>query len=157
MTESSAQSWTGSLGRSQIIDNTSLWIEYYRVGTMYAFQSFHKSQFEQAFAEFNEFLTDPTEIICLFSPLSPQIWLNSQHKELTEFLKNHRHFAEPNDFLGVRLENALRELQPYLTDLRGAFQKLYRRKPDEWLEVITNETRKSLQFLSLLGSIISSK
>ena len=145
MLESSIQGWTNSITRnSQIIDNAALWVEYYRVGTMYSFQIFHKQQFEQAFAEFNEFLTDPTDIICLFSQLSPQIWLSNPHKDLTGFLKTHPHFAEPNDFVGAKLETALRELQPYLTDLRGAFQKLYRRSPDAWLEVITHE--KSLQY-----------
>lgn len=156
MLESSIQGGANNITRgTQMIDNVALWIEYYRVGTMYAFQLFHKQQFEQAFAEFNEFLTDPTDIICLFSQLSPQIWLSYPHKDLTEFLKNHRHFAEPNDFVGVKLEMALRELQPYLTDLRGAFQKLYRRAPDAWLEVITH--KKSPQYLFLLGSIISSR
>lgn len=144
---------TGSIRLSQLIDETALWYEYYRIGTMYAFQLFHKQQFEQAFAEFNEFLTDPTEIICLFPTLSPNVWLSNAHKELTEFLKTRRHFAEPNDFVGVKLESALRELQLYLTDLRGAFQKLYRRSADAWLEVIhRNQIHVSLFHLSLDAS-----
>ena len=146
---------------SQLIDDIALWNEYYRVGTMYAFQLFRKQQFEQAFAEFNEFLTDPTEIICLFPTLSPNVWLTNAHKELTEFLKTRRHFAEPNDFVGVKLENALIELQLYLTDLRGVFQKLYRRSAEAWLEVIHQTQSLIFPFYPslsrFLGAIISSQ
>ncbi|CAF1196424.1 unnamed protein product [Rotaria sordida] len=120
---------------NQKLTDTELWTEYYRVGTMDAFQLFHKQQFEQAFAEFNDFLTDPTEIISLFAPLSANVWLTNSYNELNEFVKQHRHFAEPNDFVGVKFENALHELQRYLTDLRRVFQTIFRRSPDSWLEV----------------------
>jgi hypothetical protein len=102
---------------------------------MYAFQLFHKQQFEQAFAEFNEFLTDPAEIISLFGPLSANAWLTNSCNDLNAFIKQHRHFSEPSDFLGVKLENALDELQRYLTDSRRVFQTVYRRSSDAWLEV----------------------
>jgi hypothetical protein len=102
---------------------------------MYAFQLFHKQQFEQSFAEFNEFLTDPSEIISLFPPLSVNTWLTKSYNDLNTYVKQHRHFAEPNDFVGVKFENALHELQRYLTDLRRVFQTVYRRSPDSWLEV----------------------
>jgi hypothetical protein len=104
---------------------------------MYAFQLFHKQQFEQSFAEFNEFLTDPAEIISLFPPLSASTWLTKSFNDLNLFIKQHRHFAEPNDFVGVKFENALHELQRFLTDLRRAFQTVLRRSPDSWLEVTT--------------------
>ncbi|CAF3581543.1 unnamed protein product [Adineta steineri] len=120
---------------SQNLDDTALWHEYYRVGTMYAFQLFHKQQFEQAFAEFNEYLTDPAEIIPLFPLLSSNTWLKNASNELTTFVKQHRHFSEPADFVGVKFENALRELQHYLTDLRRVFQTIFRRSPDSYLEV----------------------
>jgi hypothetical protein len=102
---------------------------------MYAFQLFHKQQFEQAFAEFNEFLTDPAEIISLFAPLSANTWTTNSYNDLYAFVKQHRHFSEPNDFVGVKFENALHELQSYLTDLRRVFQTIFRRSPDAWLEV----------------------
>jgi hypothetical protein len=102
---------------------------------MYAFQLFHKQQFEQAFAEFNEYLTDPAEIISLFGPLSANIWLTNSYNDLNAFVKQHRHFSEPIDFVGVKFENALHELQRYLTDLRRVFQTVFRRSPDTWLEV----------------------
>ncbi|CAF1055925.1 unnamed protein product [Adineta steineri] len=120
---------------SQNLDETALWHEYYRVGTMYAFQLFHKRQFEQAFAEFNEYLTDPAEIISLFPLLSSNTWLKNTYNELTTFVKQHRHFSEPADFVGIKFENALRELQHYLTDLRRVFQTILRRTPDLYLEV----------------------
>ncbi|CAF4650581.1 unnamed protein product [Rotaria sp. Silwood1] len=120
---------------NQKLSDTELWTEYYRVGTMNAFQLFHKQQFEQAFAEFNDFLTDPGEIISLFAPLSANVWLTNSYNELNSFVKQHRHFAEPNDFVGVKFENALHELQRYLTDLRRVFQTVFRRSPDSWLEV----------------------
>ncbi|CAF4405771.1 unnamed protein product, partial [Adineta steineri] len=115
---------------SQNLDETALWHEYYRVGTMYAFQLFHKRQFEQAFAEFNEYLTDPAEIISLFPLLSSNTWLKNTYNDLTTFVKQHRHFSEPADFVGIKFENALRELQHYLTDLRRVFQTILRRTPD---------------------------
>jgi hypothetical protein len=102
---------------------------------MYAFQLFHKQQFEQAFAEFYESLTDPAEIISLFAPLSANTWLTNSYNDLQTFVKQHRHFAEPNDFVGVKFENALNELQRYLTDLRRVFQPVFRRSPDTLLEV----------------------
>jgi len=102
---------------------------------MYAFQLFHKQQFEQAFAEFNEYLTDPAEIISLFGPLSANTWLTNSYNYLNVFVKQHRHFSEPNDFVGVKFESALHELQRYLTDLRGVFQRIFRRSSDTWLEV----------------------
>jgi hypothetical protein len=108
---------------------------------MYAFQLFHKQQFEQAFAEFNEYLTDPAEIISLFAPLAANTWLTNSYNALTEFIKQHRHFSEPNDFVGVKFENALHQLQPYLTDLRSIFQKVFRHSPDAWLEV--NKSRSN--------------
>lgn len=120
---------------SLTLNDSALWYEYYRVGTMYAFQLFHKQQFEQAFAEFNEFLTDPADIISLFQSLSANTWLTNSYNNLQAFVKQHRHFSEPTDFVGVKLENALQELQTYLTDLRGTFQTIRRRSPDAYLEV----------------------
>ena len=102
---------------------------------MYAFQLFHRQQFEQAFAEFNEFLTDPAEIISLCGPLSGNVWLTTPYNEFRAFVNQHRHFAEPADFVGVKFENALHELQRYLTDLRRVFQVIFRRAPNSWLEV----------------------
>jgi hypothetical protein len=128
--ESSRQS-TDSLRQNE----TVFWSEYYRVGTMYAFQLFHKQQFEQAFAEFSEFLTDPAEIISLFAPLTANTWLTFSYNSLTEYVKQHQQFSEPADFVGTKLESALHELQRYLTDLRRAFQQVHRRSPDTWLEV----------------------
>ena len=132
--ESSRQSSLTDSNR-QALNETALWTEYYRVGTMYAFQLFHKQQFEQAFAEFNEFLTDPAEIVSLFSPLSASTWLTNSYNDLQTYIKRHQHFAEPTDFVGVRFESALKELQRYLTDLRRIFQTILRRSPDVWLEV----------------------
>lgn len=120
---------------NQQLSEAELWIEYYRVGTMYAFQLFQKQQFEQAFAEFAEFLTDPAEIISLFEPLSVDVWLSNSFNELNTFIRQHRHFGQPNDFVGVRLENAVKELQRYLTDSRRVFQTVFRRSPEAWLEV----------------------
>ena len=125
---------------------------------MYAYQLFHKQQFEQAFAEFNEFLTDPAEIVSLFSPLSTSTWLTNSYNDLRTFVDQHRHFSEPNDFVGVRFENALHELQRYLTDLRRVFQTVFRRSPDSFLEVNLNQIILSMLFFSIyLGSISCSK
>jgi len=121
--------------QSQALNEAVLWSEYYRVGTMYAFQLFHKQQFEQAFAEFNEYLTDPAEIISLFGPLTASTWLTNSYNSLTAHVKQHRHFSEPTDFVGVKFENALHELQHYLTELRRVFQPIFRRSSDAWLEV----------------------
>jgi hypothetical protein len=123
---------------NQTLNETALWNEYYRVGTMYAFQSFHKQNFEQAFAEFNEFLTDPAEIISLFKPLSANTWLTNSFNSFQAYVGKYKQFSEPDDFLGVKIENALRELQRYLTDSRRVFQTMYRRSPDVWLEVKIN-------------------
>ncbi|CAF4063246.1 unnamed protein product, partial [Rotaria magnacalcarata] len=142
--QSSSKSTSVIRQHSEIIDSvrsdeklseTELWSEYYRVGTMYAFQLFHKQQFEQAFAEFNEFLTDPAEIISLFAPVSENDWLGQSYNDLKAFVHQHPHFSEPNDFVGVKFENALHELQRYLTDLRRVFQTVFRRSPDSYLEV----------------------
>ena len=147
-----------SLRQNQALNETVLWSEYYRVGTMYAFQLFHKQQFEQAFAEFNEFLTDPVEIISLFGPLSSKEWLSKSYEEFTTFIKQHQHFSEPSDFIGVKLESALRELQRYLTDLRRVFQTVFRRSPEAWLEVMkTPIIILSLLLSRYLGSISRSK
>ena len=115
---------------------------------MYAFQLFHKQQFEQAFAEFNEFLTNPAEIISLFAPISENDWLGQTNNDLKAFVSQHQHFSEPNDFVGVKFENALRELQRYLTDLRRVFQTIFRRSPDSCLEV------RSTLFLQISISFI---
>jgi hypothetical protein len=131
-------SMNDSSRHNQTLSDTTLWSEYYRVGTMYAFQLFHKQQFEQAFAEFNEYLTDPAEIISLFAPLTANTWLSNSYNSLIAFVKQHRHFSEPSDFVGIKFENALHELQHYLTDLRRIFQTLCRRSPDSWLEVNKN-------------------
>ncbi|UJR36280.1 hypothetical protein I4U23_029010 [Adineta vaga] len=120
---------------NQNLSEIDLWNEYYRVGTMYAFQLFHKQQFDRAFAEFKEFLTDPAEIISLFTTLSANIWLTNSYNEFNTFVKQHQHFSEPNDFIGQKLENAVRELQKYLTESRRIFQTIFRRSPDAWLEV----------------------
>ena len=119
----------------QALHETVLWTEYYRIGTMYAFQLFHRQQFEQAFTQFNEFLTDPAEIASLFSVLSANTWLTSSYNDLQTYIKRHQHFAEPTDFVGVKFESALQELQRYLTDLRRIFQTILQRSPDVWLEV----------------------
>jgi hypothetical protein len=146
--------------QSQALNEAVLWSEYYRVGTMYAFQLFHKQQFEQAFAEFNEFLTDPAEIISLFGPLSANTWLTNSYNDLNTFAKQHIHFSVPNDFVGVTFKNALDELQHYLTDLRRVFQTVFRRAPDAWLEVIKKQSFFFFFFsiyLLCLGSISCSK
>ena len=124
-----------SARQNQALNEAILWSEYYRVGTMYAFQLFHKQQFEQAFAEYNEYLTDPAEIISLFGPLTANTWLTNSYNDLTKYVKQHQHFSEPTDFVGIKFESALHELQHYLTDLRRVFQTVYRRSPDAWLEV----------------------
>lgn len=126
---------------------------------MYAFQLFHKQHFDQAFAEFNEFLTDPAEIVSLFSPLSANTWLLEPANQLIAFIQQHRHFSEPNDFVGIKFENALHELQRYLTDLRRVFQTVFRRAPDTWLEVRKSETFLTVKVSSLfhLGPIARSK
>ena len=116
-------------------DSESLWLEYYRVGIMYAFQSFHRSQYDRAFGAFDEFLCDPAEIISLFSCLSPASWLSKPHEEFRVYTKNHKQFNEPNDFIGVRLESALQELKKYLTEVRQTFQKILRVSPEILLEV----------------------
>ena len=114
---------------------------------MYAFQLFHQEQFEQAFVDFHEFLTDPAEIISLFAPLSVNVWLTSLHSSFSHFVQQNRHFSPPNDFTGVKLQKALRELQPFLAELRRVFQIIYHRSPDMWLEVMI----KSIEsFLSLM-------
>jgi hypothetical protein len=118
-----------------MLSENTLWLEYYRVGTMYAFQLFHRQQFEQAFAEFNEFLSDPTEIISLFPSLSADVWLSKSYQEFRTFVNQHKHFSEPADFVGVKFEQGLRELQRYLTDVRRIFQTVFRRSPSAWLEV----------------------
>lgn len=107
---------------------------------MYAFQLFHKQQFNQAFAEFKEFLTDPAEIVSLFAPLSASTWLTNSYNAFSNFIKQHRHFSEPNDFVGKKFETAVLDLQQYLTDLRRVFQTVFRRSPETWLEVSRTKT-----------------
>ena len=124
---------------------SELWAEYYRVGTMDAFQLFHRHQYEQAFSEFNDFLTDPAEIVSLFSQLSSKIWLPKVYNEFRTFVSKNRQFAEPNDFVGVKFENALRELQKYLTELRRVFQLFYRRAPETFLEVNSSQVLHSFR------------
>ena len=127
---------------NQKLNEIELWHEYYRVGTMYAFQLFHRKQFEQAFAEFNAYLTDPAEIISLFAPLTANVWLPNSYDDLNKFVKQHRHFSEPNNFVGVTFENALHELQRYLTELRRVFQNAFRLASDCCLEVYKKPKRK---------------
>ncbi len=71
----------------QTVSETVLWNEHYRVGTMYAFHLFHKQQFERAFVELNEFLTDSAEMISLFEPLSANTWLTNSFRDLHAFIK----------------------------------------------------------------------
>ncbi len=58
---------------------------------MYAFHSFHQQQFERAFVELNEFLTDSAEMISLFEPLSANTWLTNSFRDLHAFIKQLRH------------------------------------------------------------------
>ena len=137
------------------MDNLSpsleIWYDYYRVGTIDAFQLFHQEQFEQAFVEFHEFLTDPADIISLFPPIAANIWLTNSYCSLANFVQQYPHFSAPKDFTGVKLQKALRELQYHLTELRRVFQTIYHRSPDAWLEVISTKLNSS--FLSILTSL----
>ena len=136
-----------------------MWIEYYRIGTLYAFQLFHEEKFEQAFKEFEKFLTDPAEVLCLFQSLSPTRWLITSHKAFTAFAQQHSHFSEPKDFAGVKLKLALHELQHYSTQLRSVFQNISRRSPSQWLEVRNRANKMSFFILCFitLGSILCSR
>ncbi|CAF4992038.1 unnamed protein product, partial [Rotaria magnacalcarata] len=72
-------------------------------------------------------------------------WLGQSYNDLKAFVHQHPHFSEPNDFVGVKFENALHELQRYLTDLRRVFQTVFRRSPDSYLEVRSTNEILSLQ------------
>lgn len=125
------------------VNRTETWYDYYRVGTMDAFQLFHQEQFEQAFAEFHEFLTDPADIISLFPPIAANTWLTRSYWSLTNFVQQYPHFSAPKDFTGVKLQKVLRGLQYYLAELRRVFQPIYHRTPDAWLEVIHTKLNSS--------------
>jgi len=119
---------------------------------MLAFQLFHKQKFEDACIYFNNFITDPAEIVALFKPFAIEDWLPKSYQEFQTFVKQHRHFAEPAEFLGITFEKALRQLQTYLTEVRRIFQMIFRRSPDAFLEVITNETKTNhAKFFSILS------
>jgi len=133
--ESRSNSLSDSSRSNGTPSESELWAEYYRVGTMDAFQLFHRHQYEQAFSEFNDFLCDPAEIVSLFTQLASKIWLPNVYNPFRTFVSQHRQFAEPNDFVGIKFENALRELQKYLTELRRIFQLFFRRTPEKFLEV----------------------
>ncbi|CAF1187062.1 unnamed protein product, partial [Didymodactylos carnosus] len=118
-----------------------LWEEYYKVGVMYGFQLFHRQQFEQSFERFIEYLADPCEIIILFPNMSAERWLCQYHL-FNQFVQQHRHFSPPTDLLGVKLENALKELQNYLTHVRSLYLKILRyfnqqkqQQQQYWIEV----------------------
>ena len=134
-TQISVEVIVSSFSSEQSWDESRLWLEYYRIGSMYAFQLFHREQFQQAFAEFQNFLTDPVEIICLFEQLSANRWLSDSYKNFTAFIEQHPHFSQPMNFVGEKFHEAVRELQFYLTETRAACQKISRRSPHPWLEV----------------------
>ena len=110
---------------------------------MYAFQFFHREQFQRAFMEFQKFLTDPAEILCLFDLLATNRWLTDLHKNFIAFVTQHPQFSHPVDFAGGKLRKALPELQIYLTELRVVFLRIYHSSSQAWLEVISEANEQS--------------
>lgn len=116
-------------------EQSFFWLQFYRVGTMYGFNLFRLSKIERAFAMFEDSISDPAEIVCLFSTLSTHSWLPKFHRNFRNFLSRHAHFSEPSDFVGSRLESGLNYLQRYLTGARRIFQNVYNNAKDTTLEV----------------------